>query len=180
MTMTANRHRLPWSMSETNRLYNEYEIKQLPIESIAELHARTEYAILHKLAQECIINPSWNNVNGWNNAPKEIAQYKSKYVYDDSDDSDEDETYDDENDSDYEESVVSDTESLEDCDDPNDSDYEEDEEEDEEEEEDDEDYVDEDDESDFDAYSLSQKATLLRQFIDAARKYIFYSNEKTA
>jgi len=161
MTVTASRHRLPWSMSETNRLYSEYELKQLPISNIAQLHARTEYAILHKLAQEFLINASWNDVKGWK-APKEmtmqpkVSQKKVTY-YDDSD---------------YEDSVVS----LEDCDDPNDSDYV-----DEEEAEDDDDssdYEDEDEDEDeeeeeFDAYSIPQKASSLRKLIDAAKFFIY-------
>lgn len=178
MTMTASRHRLPWSMSETNRLYSEYEMKQLPISNIAQLHARTEYAILHKLAQEFLINASWNDVKGWN-APKEMTQSKSKVSYDyeedceseyEEDDHDSDSDYDEnENENEYEKkSVVSDDESLEDCDDPNDSDYV-----DEEEEDDDDDSSDYEEEEEFDAYSIPQKASAFRKVVDAAKFFIY-------
>jgi hypothetical protein len=176
MTMTASRHRLPWSMSETNRLYSEYEMKQLPISSIAQLHSRTEYAILHKLAQECMINASWNDVKGWKNAPKELKKPTTSCVYDyDEDDESEYEEDDHDSDSDYEEfpadkegSVISE-ESLEDCDDPNDSDYV-----DEEEDEDDSsDYEDEDEDEEFDAYSIPQKVSSFKKIVDAAKFFIY-------
>jgi len=174
MTMTASRHRLPWSMNETNRLYSEYEMKQLPISNIAQLHARTEYAILHKLAQEFLINASWNDVKGWK-APKEMTQSKSKTVYDYEEDYEtECEEDDHDSDSDYEEneyakkSVVSDDESLEDCDDPNDSDYV-----DEEEEDDDDSSNYEEEEEEFDAYNIPQKASAFRKVVDAAKFFIY-------
>lgn len=63
---TCNRYRQPWSSGEVNRLWNEYEIKQLPILEIARLHKRGEYAILHRLAYEGAILDSWADVRGWN------------------------------------------------------------------------------------------------------------------
>ena len=177
MTMTASRHRLPWSMSETNRLYSEYEMKQLPISNIAQLHARTEYAILHKLAQEALINASWNDVKGWN-APKEMnmqtkrAQNKVVFDYEEDDESEYEED-DHDSDSDYEEyekeSVVSES-SLEDCDDPNDSDYVDEEEEDDD---DSSDYEEDAEEQEFDAYSIPQKVSSFRKLVDAARFFIY-------
>jgi len=194
MTMTASRHRLPWSMSETNRLYSEYEMKKLDISKIAQLHSRTEYAILHKLAQECMINASWNDVKGWKNAPKEMTQFKVMDDYDEDyeeedhdsdsdyedDDHDSDSDYeedDHDSDSDYEEcedceeyekeSVISE-ESLDDYDDPNDSDYVD--------EEDDcdnsSDYEDEND-KEFDAYSIPEKVSTFKKLVDAARFFIY-------
>jgi len=164
MTTTASRHRLPWSMSETNRLYSEYEIKQLPISNIARLHARTEYAILHKLAQEFLINASWNDVKGWK-APKEMT--KSKAVYDEDYESEYEEE-DNDSDSDYEEYEKESVVSLEDCDDPNDSDYVDEEDEDDC---DSNDYKDEEEE--FDAYSIPQKVSSFKKLIDAARFFIY-------
>jgi len=181
--MTASRHRLPWSMSETNRLYSEYEMKKLDISKIAQLHSRTEYAILHKLAQECMINASWNDVKGWKNAPKEMTQFKVMDDYDEDyeeDDHDSDSDYEDDDhdsDSDYEEcedceeyekeSVISE-ESLDDYDDPNDSDYVD--------EEDDcdnsSDYEDEND-KEFDAYSIPEKVSTFKKLVDAARFFIY-------
>ena len=61
------RYRYTWSMNEVNRLHNEYEIKQLPILQIAKLHQRGQFAILHKLSSEGLINESWNDVRGWKN-----------------------------------------------------------------------------------------------------------------
>lgn len=163
MTATASRHRLPWSMSETNRLHSEYELKQLPISNIAQLHARTEYAILHKLAQEFLINASWNDVKGWK-APTmqpNISQKKVSY------DSDYEEN-DHDSDSDYEEYENDSFVSLEDCDDSNDSDYvpEEDEEEDDD---DSSDY----EEEEFDAYNIPQKVSSFRKLVDAAKFFIY-------
>ena len=160
-------------MSETNRLYSEYEIKQLPISNIAQLHSRTEYAILHKLAQECMINASWNDVKGWK-APKEMTQSKVVYDYEEDDESEYEED-DHDSDSDYEEyekeSVVSE-ESLEDCDDPNDSDYV-DEEEEEDDDDDSSDYEDEEEDQEFDAYSIPQKVSSFKKLVDAARFFIY-------
>jgi len=165
MTMTASRHRLPWSMSETNRLYSEYELKQLPISNIAQLHARTEYAIMHKLAQEFLINASWNDVKGWK-APKEMTQSKAAYDYEEDYESDSDSDY---NENEYKKkSVVFDDESLEDCDDPNDSDYVPEEEDDD----DSSDYEDEEEEE-FDAYSIPQKVSSFRKLVDAAKFFIY-------
>jgi len=52
-------------MNEINRLHNEYEIKELTIQQIAQLHDRTIYAILNKLQDEEIIDKSWKGVRGW-------------------------------------------------------------------------------------------------------------------
>ena len=177
MTMTASRHRLPWSMSETNRLYSEYEMKQLPISSIAQLHSRTEYAILHKLAQECMINASWNDVNGWENEPKELKKPNTQCVYDyEEDDESEYEEDDHDSDSDYEEyekdSVISE-ESLEDCDDPNDSDYVDEEASDDDDTSDYEEEDEEEEEEEFDAYSIPQKVSSFKKLVDAARFFIY-------
>jgi len=63
--MQHKRHRFPWAMNEINRLHNEYEIKELTIQQIAQLHDRTIYAILNKLQDEEIIDKSWKGVRGW-------------------------------------------------------------------------------------------------------------------
>ena len=63
--MQHKRHRCPWAMNEINRLHNEYEIKELTIQQIAQLHDRTIYAILNKLQDEEIIDKSWKGVRGW-------------------------------------------------------------------------------------------------------------------
>jgi len=153
-------------------------MKQLPISNIAQLHARTEYAILHKLAQEFLINASWNDVKGWK-APKEMAQSKAAYDYEEDCESEYEED-DHDSDSDYDEneykkaceknSVVSDDESLEDCDDPNDSDYVDEEEEDDD---DSSNYEEEEEEEEFDAYSIPQKVSAFRKVVDAAKFFIY-------
>jgi len=60
----TKRHRFPWSVNETNRLYNEYEIKELTIRQIAKLHERTYRAILHRLEIEGLILPDWSDARG--------------------------------------------------------------------------------------------------------------------
>jgi len=178
-----SRHRLPWSMSETNRLYNEYELKQLPILTIAKLHARSQYAILHKLSHECLINKSWNDVKGWDGLKK--FQTNMDMQSDDDDfeeedhDSDSDYTESDDEESEADDESVISEESLEDCDDPNDSDYV-DEEMDEDDDDDSSDYEDdgEDDDEDykeFDPYSIPQKVSSLKKLIDSA-KFFLYSH----
>jgi hypothetical protein len=58
------RHRFPWNVNEINRLYNEYEIKELTIRQIAKLHERTYRAILHRLEIEGLILPDWSDARG--------------------------------------------------------------------------------------------------------------------
>jgi hypothetical protein len=54
-----------WSMNEINRLHNEYELKELTVHQIAELHERGVSSILHKLASEGLISASWKDARGW-------------------------------------------------------------------------------------------------------------------
>ena len=54
----------PWSSNETNRLYNEYELKELTITEIAKLHERSEEAIVFRLVVEGLINQKWDNIRG--------------------------------------------------------------------------------------------------------------------
>lgn len=91
--VATKRYRYPWSMNEVNRLHNEYEIKQLPILQIAKLHERGQFAILHKLSSEGLINESWNDVRGWKNL-NDI--YSEAHDYEcDEDDSEDDDSEDD-------------------------------------------------------------------------------------
>ena len=60
----TKRHRFRWSVNEINRLYNEYEIKELTIRQIAKLHERTYRAILHRLDIEGLILPDWSDARG--------------------------------------------------------------------------------------------------------------------
>jgi predicted transcriptional regulator len=62
LEITRNRNR--WSMNEINRLYNEYEIKELTIRQIAKLHNRSYKSILHQLTKEGLILPNWSDARG--------------------------------------------------------------------------------------------------------------------
>ena len=62
--LKITRNRNPWSMNEINRLYNEYEIKELTIRQIAKLHNSSYKSILHQLAKEGIILPNWSDARG--------------------------------------------------------------------------------------------------------------------
>jgi len=185
------RHRFPWSMNEINRLYNEYEINELPIATIAKLHDRSEYAILYKLAQETLILDTWADVKGWNGfesftnvmdssrspsllprlAPK-CEENKSDSAMDvdhedDGDDNDGDNKDEDNEDDDEDGDNEDDGDDGDDGD--SSSDYEEEEEE---EEEEDNDY-DEDDGTEFDAYNIPQKVSVLRKAVDAIKFFIY-------
>jgi len=179
------RYRQPWSSNEVNRLYSEYELKQLPILDIATLHKRGEHAILHRLAKEGLILESWADVRGWNDKPtatvKPTATEKPtcpcvNTVF-------------------FSENLDDDVESLEDNDDPNDGDYvyesdEDDEddfsdsgeedndsdyEEDVESVESDSDYEDEADakDEDYDPYSIKQKAKFIHNIIGALKFFVY-------
>jgi predicted transcriptional regulator len=62
--IVINRHRFSWTMNEINRLYNEYEIKELSIRQIAKLHHRSYKAILFQLSKEGLILPDWTDARG--------------------------------------------------------------------------------------------------------------------
>ena len=170
------RHRLPWSMNEINRLYNEYEINELPIATIAKLHDRSEYAILYKLAQETLILDTWGDVKGWNGFNCEENKSDSAKDVVDGDGDDEDIDGDDEDIDGDDEDIDGDDEDIDgdddgdEDDDDSSSDYEEEEEE---EEEEDNDYYDEDDMAEFDPYSIPQKVSVLRKAVDAIKFFIY-------
>lgn len=62
--IVIKRHRFPWTMNEINRLYNEYEIKELSVRNIAKLHHRSYKAILFQLSKEGLILPDWSDARG--------------------------------------------------------------------------------------------------------------------
>ena len=100
----TKRYRYPWSMNEVNRLHNEYEIKQLPILQIAKLHQRGQFAILHKLSSEGLINESWNDVRGWKNLNDIYSEANDEEEEDDEhDDSEEDDSEEDDSEEEEEE-----------------------------------------------------------------------------
>jgi len=141
-TTMPKRHRARWTASELNRLHNEYEMKELTVQEIADLHGRTVYGVMSKLQAEGLIDSSWNNARGWvfqsqsqsqGQSPKQSLSLQPALQFDQDDDA----------------------ESVE-QDDPEDEDYVP-----EEEEEDDAD--EEDDEEEFDPYSMKQKVAFLEQ-----------------
>jgi hypothetical protein len=56
-----------WNVNEINRLYNEYELKELGVYEIAKLHQRDVKGILYKLSDEGLIDNLWDNARGWDN-----------------------------------------------------------------------------------------------------------------
>lgn len=64
-TTTTTRVGFNWSMNEINRLHNEYELKEMDVYQIAEMHNRGVCGILHKLAEEGLISSSWNDARGY-------------------------------------------------------------------------------------------------------------------
>lgn len=185
------RYRQPWGSSEVNRLFNEYELQQLPILSIAKLHQRGEHAILHRLAKEGLILESWADVRGWKSSAtdkqekavsKPSATIKpscrvntvffsdDESLEDNDDPNDSDYVY--ESDEDVDDDSVVDSEADEFSDDSDsDSDYE-----DEVESVDsDSDYEDEADSKneDFDPYSIKQKARFLQNIIGALKFFVY-------
>lgn len=193
----CERYRQPWNAGEVNRLWNEYEIKQLPILQIAKLHKRGEYAILHKLASEGAILETWSDVKGWalpTGKPQVFfsddvpVKVNNKNVCN----------------TQVESNDECDVESLEDNDDPNDEDYIYESDEDDEEysvvdsEEDecsvdggvasdsdsdyqddassvnsDSDYEDETENEEFDAYSIKQKGRFIHTIISALKFFVY-------
>ena len=104
--MDTSRHRFPWAMNEINRLYNEYEIKQLTISEIAMIHKRTELAILYKLEKEKIIDTrDWKGYDNKNYLKKNQhnCEEEEEEELDDDEDDDDDEDYVEEPSSDDEE-----------------------------------------------------------------------------
>jgi hypothetical protein len=64
-SVEPKRKGLSWSSNEVNRLHNEYELRELSVYQIAELHSRGVRAILHKLADEGLISSTWSDARGW-------------------------------------------------------------------------------------------------------------------
>jgi hypothetical protein len=160
-------------MNEINRLHSEYEIKEYDVHAIAHIHKRTVYAILSKLSDEGLIEPTWIDARGYKS-----KEYETYCMENDSFNSD------DENDSEYMDELGSadsdaETEEYEQVADEDEDEEDEDEDykDDEEEEEEDEDEEDDDDDdeeepnkepleieettSDFDPYDSKPKFRIL-------------------
>jgi hypothetical protein len=101
--MVPSRHNMKWSDDEVENLYREYDLLEMSVEEIANIHERTCFSILHKLQKEGIID-RWENARGWKVCIKEFQTYV-KYDYQYDDDSDEKTTSSEEDD--IKEEVVS-------------------------------------------------------------------------
>jgi len=62
---TFKRHRFPWSANEIERLWSEYENKELTIQEMSTLHQRSVDAILYKLEAEGLIDHDWACARGY-------------------------------------------------------------------------------------------------------------------
>jgi len=143
VSQTPKRHRARWTASELNRLHTEYEMKELTVQEIAELHERSVYGVMSKLQVEGLIDSSLSDARGWvfqkPTSPKQPISLKPALQFDED---------------------QGDDESVE-QDDPEDEDYVPDEDE-------EDDYENEDDddaEEDFDPYSIKQKMSFLEKQI---------------
>ena len=150
VSQTPKRHRARWTVSELNRLHNEYEMKELTVQEIAELHERSVYGVMSKLQVEGLIDSSLSDARGWvfqkPTSPKQPISLKPALQFDQGD-----------ADNDDNESVEQD--------DPEDEDYVPDEDEEEDDDMDDNDMDDDDAEEDFDPYSIKQKMSFLEKQI---------------
>jgi hypothetical protein len=85
MSVFPERHRFKWNSNEINRLYIEYELRELDVNSIAHLHKRTVFSILNKLADEDLIQPTWIDARGYKS-----VEYESYCMENNSDSDNED------------------------------------------------------------------------------------------
>ncbi len=83
--MVATRNRYRWNINECLRLQREYELLQLPLDKIAELHGRTVGAIMNKLASEGFAN--------YNDLYKQYHSTQNEYVQQDVNDNNNDSDY---------------------------------------------------------------------------------------
>ena len=61
--MNPKRHYNKWTVNEVLKLQREYELLGMSIAEIAELHDRSEFAIICKIEQECFTSEQPNSVN---------------------------------------------------------------------------------------------------------------------
>jgi hypothetical protein len=134
---TFKRHRFPWSANEIERLWSEYENKELTIQQMSALHQRSVDAILYKLEAEGLIDHDWACARGYDeyaemmnypiirpfinpskNSSKEEEKYEDNQEDENFEDEDNDENYDledDANDEDYVEGEDDDDDEDDDC-----------------------------------------------------------------
>jgi hypothetical protein len=77
------RHNKPWKVRELLNLQREFELLNLPIFEIAELHQRTDKAIMYRLQQEGFITNDWTNVNGYNTNASSLDNPVKNYLSND-------------------------------------------------------------------------------------------------
>jgi len=98
-----------------NNLHSEYELKQLTVQAIADLHNRTVFGVLNKLQSEGLIDEKWSDARGYQAVPvlslKHPIELEDDTDVPDDDPNDEDYVPNDESDADDdEESEVDDEE----------------------------------------------------------------------
>jgi len=106
------RHGKRWTINELMSLQREYELLELPVDTIALKHQRTVNSILFKLQDEGLIS-SWDEARGFDDVSvsptwKTMGSMSQEDDYDEEDngnyeeDDDEEDEEDDEDDEDYE------------------------------------------------------------------------------
>ncbi len=70
MTSATPRNGKRWSVNEILRLQREYELLELDVSKIAELHGRNEQSILFRLVKEGFAE-NFESIRGYNNVPLE-------------------------------------------------------------------------------------------------------------
>ena len=92
-----------WSMSEINRLHNEYELKGFSVDEIAKLHKRSSSAILYKLQEYGFDVTTYLNVlrNKKKKTTVKFDEYYGDSDFDEDDVNDKDYTTEDELDDEF-------------------------------------------------------------------------------
>ena len=80
--MTKKRHRKKWTTSEELDLQREYELLELTVQEIAEIHKRTEEAIMCKLQKEGYID-TWLDARGYQEFAKDLPVLYDPNAYQD-------------------------------------------------------------------------------------------------
>jgi len=62
--MFPKRHYNKWRPNELENLYREYNLRELTVQEIAELHGRSVFSILNKLVHENLVDEKWSNARG--------------------------------------------------------------------------------------------------------------------
>lgn len=85
--MFPKRHYNKWRPDELEKLYREYNLRELTIQEISELHGRSVFSILNKLVHENLVDEKWSNARGMSI----LFDKKDDWEEEEEDDEDEDE-----------------------------------------------------------------------------------------